>query len=150
MYYKTVKNLSLANGIVGIVVGSLLIGIGIILFISFIWLIGMCGDDPTGDFQLSLAVTNSYQTLAVVDIIMSTIFLLIPKLALIILGIVGIFKFKKVKQIPQPLNVFFIISGAISLIPLLEFFSGILALICGILYLTSRNQFLKHTNLNKK
>ncbi|QNQ80356.1 hypothetical protein [Lactobacillus sp. PV034] len=114
MSQEGAKNLALTNGLVG------LIG-GIILLIA-IWLMG-----------LSFIVNDGFGGFV-------TVLIYIIKIAILVLGIIGSISFKTVDAIHTAPSVLLIVGGAISLIPLLGWVGGILAIIGGSMYLSEMKQ----------
>ena len=110
MNNKSARGLALTNGLVG------LIG-GIILLIA-IWLMG-----------LSFIVNDGFGGFV-------TVLVYIIKIAILVLGIIGAVQFKEVEAIHTAHSVLLIVGGAISLIPLLGWVGGILAIIGGSMYLS--------------
>ena len=126
MKAKNVKTLVLTNGIVGLVGGILL------LFGTFF---------TTAFYGILLAywVDGEYSEISGVGaiwlIIIGIIFILI-KIAILVLGIVGAVKFRNIPAVHTAPSVLLIVGGAISLIPLLGWVGGILAIIGGSMYLS--------------
>lgn len=108
------KSLALANGIVGLVGGIIL------LF---------------GGWFVLGSVTNS-------DALNQTVlFLNLLKIAILGLGIYGAVYYKGAEQVSAAPNVLMIVGGAVALIPFLGWVGGILAIIGGSLYLASLKKF---------
>lgn len=110
------KSLALTNGIVG------LIG-GIFLLVA-VWFV--FGAAATG----SVSATSNM-----------TAFIYIVKIAILVLGIVGIVYYKDDIRVGAAPNVLMIVGGAISLVPFLGWVGGILAIIGGSLYLGTLKKF---------
>lgn len=109
------KSLALANGIVGLVGGIILLFGG--------WFV--LGGAAAGNDALSSMV----------------MFLNILKLVILGLGIYGAVYYKGAEQVSAAPNVLMIVGGAIALIPFLGWVGGILAIIGGSLYLASLKKF---------
>lgn len=109
------KNLALANGIVGLVGGIILLFGG--------W------------FVLGGAASSS-DTLNQI-----LVFLNLLKLVILGLGIYGAVYYKGAEQVSAAPNVLMIVGGAVALIPFLGWVGGILAIIGGSLYLASLKKF---------
>lgn len=114
------RTLALANGILGIAGGVLLI------FATFLFAIagGLDAATDSGAFTIL--------TLAIFFIL---------KLTILILGIVATIYYKDDRRVSLAPSVLFIVSGAISLIPFLGWIGGILAITGGGLYLSSLSKF---------
>lgn len=113
------KTLALANGILGLVGG---------IFLLFgIW------------FILVVAATGSADATG----LMTTV-IYIVKIALLVLGIVGIVYYKGDERVGVAPSVLLIVGGAVSLIPFLGWIGGILAIIGGSLYLGTLKKFAKN------
>lgn len=110
------KGLALTNGIVGLAGG--------IILLFGVWF--MAGGAAAGDEGGLGGVT---------------IFLEILKLAILILGILGIIYYRHTELVKTAPSVLMIVGGAISLIPLLGWVGGIIAIIGGSLYLASLKNF---------
>ena len=110
------KSLALTNGIVG------LIG-GIFLLVA-VWFV--FGAAATG----SVSATSNM-----------TAFIYIVKIAILVLGIVGIVYYKGDMRVGAAPSVLMIVGGAISLVPFLGWVGGILAIIGGSLYLGTLKKF---------
>lgn len=113
--YKKLKNLVLANGIVGLVGGIILLFGG--------WIV--LGAAAGGDAYFGGAGIS---------------FLLL-KVAILVLGILGILKFKELHFMTKSPSVLIIVGGALALIPFLGWVGGILAIIGGSMYLSKLKNF---------
>ncbi|MGT2749808.1 hypothetical protein ACVRXF_02665 [Streptococcus orisasini] len=110
------KGLALTNGIVGLVGG--------VFLLVAVWFI--LGAAATG----SVSATSSM-----------TAFIYIIKIAILVLGIVGIVYYKGDIRVGAAPSVLMIVGGAISLVPFLGWVGGILAIIGGSLYLGTLKKF---------
>ncbi len=110
------KGLALTNGIVGLVGG--------VFLLVAVWFI--LGAAATG----SVSATSSM-----------TAFIYIIKIAILVLGIVGIVYYKGDMRVGAAPSVLMIVGGAISLVPFLGWVGGILAIIGGSLYLGTLKKF---------
>ena len=63
------------------------------------------------------------------------------KVAIFVLGIVGVVKFKKSPVVSYSPSVLMMVGGSIAIIPLLEWIGGIFAIIGGSLFLSSIKKF---------
>ena len=113
MNLKT-KNLVLINGIIG------LIG-GIILLFGIVFIIGTATATGSGDFSILL--------------------LNLIKIAILALGIAGAVYYRGDVRVGAAPAVLMIVGGVVSLIPLLGWIGGILAIIGGSLYLAALKKF---------
>ncbi|MCP1639561.1 hypothetical protein [Streptococcus gallinaceus] len=73
-----------------------------------------------------------------------TTFVYIVKIALLVLGIVGIAYYKGDERVGAAPSVLLIVGGAVSLTPFLGWIGGILAIIGGSLYLRTLKKFAKN------
>lgn len=110
------KTLALTNGIVGLVGG--------IFLLIAIW------------FIFGVAATNSSEATGLM-----TAFVYIVKIALLVLGILGIVYYKGDSRVGSAPSVLLIVGGAISLVPFLGWVGGILTIIGGSIYLGTLKKF---------
>lgn len=109
------KNLAVANGIVGLVGGIILLFGG--------WFI--LGSAAAG--------ANSLGTMSVVFLVL--------KIAIFVLGIIWLVQFNKIPVLTKSPSVLLIVGGAISFIPLMGWIGGIIAIIGGSMYLAGLKKF---------
>lgn len=114
---KKGKNLAIANGIVGLVGGIILLFGG--------WLV--LGGAAVDDASLGSVV----------------LFLNLIKIAILVLGIFGAVYYKGADEVGTAPNVLMIVGGAIALVPFLGWIGGIVSLISGALYLATLKKFKK-------
>ena len=110
------KSLAMTNGIVGLVGGIILLFGG--------WLV--VGSAATGD-------TNTFGTTVAIFYIL--------KLAILVLGIIGAVHFRGSDVVTAAPDVLLIVGGALSLVPMLGWVGGILAIIGGSLFLGTLKKF---------
>ena len=113
---KKLKNLAKVNGIVGL-------GGGIFLLFAT---------------PITVSATLN-QSMMVANLAVSAFFMI--KVAIFVLGIVGVVKFKKSPVVSNSPSVLMMVGGSIAIIPLLELIGGILAIIGGSLFLSSIKKF---------
>lgn len=113
---KKLKNLAKVNGIVGL-------GGGIFLLFAT---------------PITVSATLN-QSMMVANLAVSAFFMI--KLAIFVLGIVGVVQFKKSPVVSYSPSVLMMVGGSIAIIPLLEWIGGILAIIGGSLFLSSIKKF---------
>lgn len=113
---KKLKNLAKANGIVGL-------GGGIFLLFAT---------------PITVSATLN-QSMMVANLAVSAFFMI--KVAIFVLGIVGVVQFKKSPVVSNSPSVLMMVGGSIAIIPLLEWIGGILAIIGGSLFLSSIKKF---------
>ena len=113
---KKLKNLASVNGIVGL-------GGGIFLLFAT---------------PITVSATLN-QSMTVANLAVSAFFMI--KVAVFVLGIVGVVQFKKSPVVSNSPSVLMMVGGAIAIIPLLEWIGGILAIIGGSLFLSSIKKF---------
>ena len=113
---KKLKNLASVNGIVGL-------GGGIFLLFAT---------------PITVSATLN-QSMMVANLAVSAFFMI--KVAIFVLGIVGVVKFKKSPVVSNSPSVLMMVGGSIAIIPLLEWIGGILAIIGGSLFLSSIKKF---------
>lgn len=109
------KSLAVANGIVGLAGGIVLLFGG--------WFI--LGSAAAGTDSLSVM----------------TVLFLVLKVAILVLGIVGVVQFNKTPILTKSPSVLLIVGGAISLIPLMGWIGGIIAIVGGSMYLAGIKKF---------
>lgn len=114
------NNLAVANGVVGLVGGIVLLFGG--------WFI--LGSAAAGAKSLGT---------------MSVVFLLL-KVAIFVLGIIGLIQFNKAPISTKSPSVLMIVGGAISFIPLTGLIGGIIAIIGGSMYLSGLKKIKSVTN----
>mgnify|MGYP007043735868 CR=1 FL=1 len=113
---KKLKNLAKVNGIVGL-------GGGIFLLFAT---------------PITVSATLN-QSMMVANLAVSAFFMI--KVAIFVLGIVGVVQFKKSPVVSYSPSVLMMVGGSIAIIPLLEWIGGILAIIGGSLFLSSIKKF---------
>lgn len=113
---KKLKNLAKVNGIVGL-------GGGIFLLFAT---------------PITVSATLN-QSMMVANLAVSAFFMI--KVAIFVLGIVGVVQFKKSPVVSNSPSVLMMVGGSIAIIPLLELIGGILAIIGGSLFLSSIKKF---------
>ena len=113
---KKLKNLAKVNGIVGL-------GGGIFLLFAT---------------PITVSATLN-QSMMVANLAVSAFFMI--KVAIFVLGIVGVVQFKKSPVVSNSPSVLMMVGGSIAIIPLLEWIGGILAIIGGSLFLSSIKKF---------
>ena len=113
---KKLKNLAKVNGIVGL-------GGGIFLLFAT---------------PITVSATLN-QSMTVANLAVSAFFMI--KVAIFVLGIVGVVQFKKSPVVSNSPSVLMMVGGSIAIIPLLEWIGGILAIIGGSLFLSSIKKF---------
>ena len=113
---KKLKNLASVNGIVGL-------GGGIFLLFAT---------------PITVSATLN-QSMMVANLAVSAFFMI--KVAIFVLGIVGVVQFKKSPVVSNSPSVLMMVGGSIAIIPLLEWIGGILAIIGGSLFLSSIKKF---------
>ncbi|MBJ7654232.1 hypothetical protein [Weissella confusa] len=113
---KKLKNLASVNGIVGL-------GGGIFLLFAT---------------PITVSATLN-QSMMAANLAVSAFFMI--KVAIFVLGIVGVVKFKKSSVVSNSPSVLMMVGGSIAIIPLLEWIGGILAIIGGSLFLSSIKKF---------
>lgn len=113
---KKLKNLAKVNGIVGL-------GGGIFLLFAT---------------PITVSATLN-QSMMVANLAVSAFFMI--KVAIFVLGIVGVVQFKKSPVVSHSPSVLMMVGGSIAIIPLLEWIGGILAIIGGSLFLSSIKKF---------
>lgn len=113
---KKLKSLANANGIVGL-------GGGIFLLFAT---------------PITVAATLN-QNMMAANLAILAFFMI--KVAIFVLGIVGVVKFKKSPVVSYSPSVLMMVGGSIAIIPLLEWIGGILAIIGGSLFLSSIKKF---------
>lgn len=113
---KKLKNLAKVNGIVGL-------GGGIFLLFAT---------------PITVSATLN-QSMMAANLAVSAFFMI--KVAIFVLGIVGVVKFKKSPVVSYSPSVLMMVGGSIAIIPLLEWIGGILAIIGGSLFLSSIKKF---------
>lgn len=116
------KSLALANGVVGLIGGIVLI------FGPLLLLGGAVSDVASG----SSSTSNSFGV---------TGFLTIVKIAILALGIIAIIFYKGTALVKTAAHVLLIIGGAVALIPFFGWAGGIVAIVGGSLYLASLKNF---------
>lgn len=116
------KNLAIANGVIGLVGGIVLLFGG--------W------------FVLGAAASS------VSDLSAMSVVLLVLKVAILVLGIIGIVSFNKRPIITKSPSVLLIIGGAISIIPFMGWIGGIISIVGGSLYLASLKKFNVQENIS--
>lgn len=113
---KKLKNLAKVNGIVGL-------GGGIFLLFAT---------------PITVSATLN-QSMTVANLAVSAFFMI--KVAVFVLGIVGVVQFKKSPVVSYSPSVLMMVGGSIAIIPLLEWIGGIFAIIGGSLFLSSIKKF---------
>ena len=113
---KKLKSLANANGIVGL-------GGGIFLLFAT---------------PITVAATLN-QNMMAANLAILAFFMI--KVAIFVLGIVGVVKFKKSPVVSNSPSVLMMVGGSIAIIPLLEWIGGIFAIIGGSLFLSSIKKF---------
>ena len=113
---KKLKNLASVNGIVGL-------GGGIFLLFAT---------------PITVSATLN-QSMMAANLAVSAFFMI--KVAIFVLGIVGVVQFKKSPVVSNSPSVLMMVGGSIAIIPLLELIGGILAIIGGSLFLSSIKKF---------
>lgn len=113
---KKLKNLAKVNGIVGL-------GGGIFLLFAT---------------PITVSATLN-QSMMAANLAVSAFFMI--KVAVFVLGIVGVVQFKKSPVVSNSPSVLMMVGGSIAIIPLLEWIGGILAIIGGSLFLSSIKKF---------
>ena len=113
---KKLKSLANANGIVGL-------GGGIFLLFAT---------------PITVAATLN-QNMMAANLAILAFFMI--KVAILVLGIVGVVKFKKSPVVSYSPSVLMMVGGSIAIIPLLEWIGGIFAIIGGSLFLSSIKKF---------
>lgn len=113
---KKLKNLAKVNGIAGL-------GGGIFLLFAT---------------PITVSATLN-QSMMVANLAVSAFFMI--KVAIFVLGIVGVVQFKKSPVVSNSPSVLMMVGGSIAIIPLLEWIGGILAIIGGSLFLSSIKKF---------
>lgn len=113
---KKLKNLAKVNGIVGL-------GGGIFLLFAT---------------PITVSATLN-QSMMAANLAVSAFFMI--KVAIFVLGIVGVVQFKKSPVVSNSPSVLMMVGGSIAIIPLLEWIGGILAIIGGSLFLSSIKKF---------
>lgn len=113
---KKLKNLASVNGIVGL-------GGGIFLLFAT---------------PITVSATLN-QSMMAANLAVSAFFMI--KVAIFVLGIVGVVQFKKSPVVSNSPSVLMMVGGSIAIIPLLEWIGGILAIIGGSLFLSSIKKF---------
>ncbi|CCF31524.1 Protein of unknown function [Weissella confusa LBAE C39-2] len=113
---KKLKSLAKVNGIVGL-------GGGIFLLFAT---------------PITVSATLN-QSMMVANLAVSAFFMI--KVAIFVLGIVGVVQFKKSPVVSNSPSVLMMVGGSIAIIPLLEWIGGILAIIGGSLFLSSIKKF---------
>lgn len=114
------KTLALANGIVGLIGGILL------LFGPFLLVGGAIMDAEASSPSTILGVSG---------------FLTIVKIAILVLGIIAIVFYKGTNLVKTAAHVLLIVGGAVALIPFLGWAGGIVTIIGGSFYLASLKNF---------
>ncbi|MBJ7692688.1 hypothetical protein EFL45_08340 [Weissella confusa] len=113
---KKLKNLAKVNGIVGL-------GGGIFLLFAT---------------PITVSATLN-QSMMAANLAVSAFFMI--KVAVFVLGIVGVVQFKKSPVVSNSPSVLMMVGGSIAIIPLLEWIGGIFAIIGGSLFLSSIKKF---------
>lgn len=113
---KKLKNLAKVNGIIGL-------GGGIFLLFAT---------------PITVSATLN-QSMMVANLAVSAFFMI--KVAIFVLGIVGVVQFKKSPVVSNLPSVLMMVGGSIAIIPLLEWIGGIFAIIGGSLFLSSIKKF---------
>ncbi|MBJ7642312.1 hypothetical protein [Weissella confusa] len=113
---KRLKNLAKVNGIVGL-------GGGIFLLFAT---------------PITVSATLN-QSMMAANLAVSAFFMI--KVAVFVLGIVGVVQFKKSPVVSNSPSVLMMVGGSIAIIPLLEWIGGIFAIIGGSLFLSSIKKF---------
>ena len=113
---KQLKNLARVNGIVGL-------GGGIFLLFAT---------------PITVSATLN-QSMMAANLAVSAFFMI--KVAVFVLGIVGVVQFKKSPVVSNSPSVLMMVGGSIAIIPLLEWIGGIFAIIGGSLFLSSIKKF---------
>lgn len=113
---KKLKNLASVNGIVGL-------GGGIFLLFAT---------------PITVSATLNH-SMMVANLAVSAFFMI--KVAIFVLGIVGVVKFQKSPVVSYSPSVLMMVGGSIAIIPSLEWIGGILAIIGGSLFLSSIKKF---------
>lgn len=113
---KKLKNLASVNGIVGL-------GGGIFLLFAT---------------PITVSATLN-QSMMAANLAVSAFFMI--KVAVFVLGIVGVVQFKKSPVVSNSPSVLMMVGGSIAIIPLLEWIGGIFAIIGGSLFLSSIKKF---------
>lgn len=113
---KKLKNLAKVNGIVGL-------GGGIFLLFAT---------------PITVSATLN-QSMMAANLAVSAFSMI--KVAVFVLGIVGVVQFKKSPVVSNSPSVLMMVGGSIAIIPLLEWIGGILAIIGGSLFLSSIKKF---------
>ena len=116
------KTLALTNGIFG------LIG-GIALVFAPLFILGGITNDALNDDGSATST-----------VVLSIIFILV-KIAILVLGIVGLITYKGTGLVKTAAHVLFFFCGAVALIPLLGIAGGIVSIVGGALYLASLKNF---------
>ncbi|MCI1892540.1 hypothetical protein [Schleiferilactobacillus perolens] len=114
------KSLALANGIIGLVGGIILI-FGPILLLG-----GAVADVGTNSIGTTSAVA---------------VFLNFLKIAILVLGILGILYYRGTNFVKTAPHVLLIVGGGVALIPFLGWAGGIVIIVGGALYLASLKNF---------
>lgn len=114
------KNLALTNGIVGIIGGIIL------LF---------------GPIFVASSAISSVAHESVSSISGTSVFLFLVKIALLVLGIIGIYYYRGTGLVKNAPHVLLIVGGAVAIIPFLGWAGGIVAIVGGALYLASLKNF---------
>lgn len=117
---KKLKNLANWNGIVGL-------GGGILTLFSGVLLLGASTNGRMLAFNLIVLIS------------------FLVKVAILVLGIIGLVKFNKYPVISKSPSVLMIIGGSIAIIPLLGWIGGIISIVGGSLYLGALKNF--HSDL---
>lgn len=120
------KNLALAGGILGVVGG-------IALLLGPFFLVGSIVTDAS-------ISSNIDDTQATMTMLMGVLFLVL-KIAILAVGIVSILYYKGSNLIKPTASILLIVAGGISLIPLLGFVGGIIAIIGGAIFLANLKNF---------
>lgn len=111
------KNLAVANGVVGLVGG-------IVLLFGGWFILGSAAAGSKGLGTMSVLI-------------------LALKIAIFVLGIIGLVQFNKTPILTKSPSVLLIVGGAISVIPLMGWIGGIIAIVGGSLYLAGLKKFNK-------
>lgn len=124
------KNLAIANGILGIVGGSLLL----IVTLIFWGLVAQASQSSTYDsYAAGYQIGNQYSVFILISLIVASIIIF----GLFSLGIIGLNYYKLIRMSKAP-HILLIIGSSLSIIPLIgKIIGAILLIIGGILYLVS-------------
>lgn len=120
------KTLVVTNGIVG------LIG-GIFLIFAPIFLAGSVVSDAVSSVN--------HDTISASSTSGASVFILIVKVAVLVLGIMGAVKFKNSDKIAAAPSVLLIVGGAVSMVPFLGWAGGIVTIVGGSIYLANIKKF---------